>query len=318
MKIALVGSAPSSVKLAPYGNPEWKIWGCSPGVYFQAPRVDAWFELHRWEPPVIGKPDQQVPWFSPEYVMWMAHLPCVVWMAEVVPQIPNSAKLPWEELVRKYGHFFFNSSLSWMCAMAIEAILLNRKLLEEGDERAIPGPDSIGFWGVDMAADEEQYTGQKAGCQFFATLAASLKINIVTPPESDLMVPRPLYGISEHSHRHIKLMARQRELAARKAQAEQALHMAQLNVHFLSGALDDMKYHLGTWVHEGDILGTKFEDLFAPSSRVEEVLAAAAPTPTVPVTTTAIEMPANDSLAHVMGGGDVPASGIAVIPSTAR
>jgi len=49
LKIALVGSAPSSVLLAPYGDPSWEIWGCSPGVYYQAPRTEAWFELHRFE-----------------------------------------------------------------------------------------------------------------------------------------------------------------------------------------------------------------------------------------------------------------------------
>lgn len=267
MKIALVGSAPSSVKLAPYGDSSWLIWGCSPGVYFQAPRIDAWFEVHRWEPPVIGKPDQQVPWFSPEYCLWMSMLKCPVWMLEQVPQIPNSTPLPWQDLVRKYGHFFFNSSLSWMCAMAIEAIKLNRKLLEEKDPRAFPvGPegDMIGFWGVDMAADEELYTAQKSGCQFFATLAASLQIQVITPPESDLMIPRPLYGVSESSRRHIKLTARNKELQMRLAHSQNTLQRAQLECQFVQGALDDMKYHMGTWLHEGEIEGPKFEEIFVP------------------------------------------------------
>lgn len=267
MKIALVGSAPSSVKLAPYGDASWLIWGCSPGVYFQAPRVDMWYELHRWEPPVIGKPEQQVPWFSPEYCLWMSMLKCPVYMLEHVPQIPTSTKLPWQDLVKKYGHFFFTSSLAWMCAMAIEAIKLNRKLIEEKDPRAFPvGPDGdqIGFWGVDMAADEEQYTGQKSGCQFFATLAASLNIRIFTPPESDLMIPRPLYGVSETSHRHIKLLSRSKELQQRQAHADQMLQRAQLESYFVRGAIDDMKYHLNTWIHEGEITGPRFEDIFVP------------------------------------------------------
>ena len=32
LKIALVGTAPSSRMLAPYNDPSWKIWGCSPGA----------------------------------------------------------------------------------------------------------------------------------------------------------------------------------------------------------------------------------------------------------------------------------------------
>ena len=88
MKIAILGSAPSSLSLAPFGDETWKIWGCSPGVYPFCPRADAWFELHRWEPGVVGKPETQKPWFSPEYVLWMAQREpnrCPVWMAEPTP-----------------------------------------------------------------------------------------------------------------------------------------------------------------------------------------------------------------------------------------
>lgn len=260
MKIALCGSAPSSVRKAPFGDPGWQIWGCSPGLYPHIQRVDAWFEIHRWEPPVIGKPDQQVEWFSPEYCLWLANLSCPVWMLEAVPDIRTSRPLPWEHLVKKYGHFFFTSSLAWMAAMAIEQITENRKRLAESGAPA--ETDAIGFWGVDMAADEEQYTGQKAGCQFFATLAASLNIQIYTPPESDLMVPRPLYGVYENRHRHIKLLVREKELKGRQAQAQAALENAKANLNYVNGALDDMRYHMGTWIHEGEIKGTDFEHLF--------------------------------------------------------
>src|ERR1043165_5779344 len=47
-QIALLGSAPSSCTLAPFADPTWEIWACSPQNY-AAPRVDAWFELHDLE-----------------------------------------------------------------------------------------------------------------------------------------------------------------------------------------------------------------------------------------------------------------------------
>ena len=110
-KIALMWSAPSSIALAPFDDPNWEIWGCSPGLYgslIQRNRVpEAWFELHRWEPPVLGKADQQVPWFSPEYVAWMGQLPVTVWMERKIDAIPASQALPWQQLCEKYGHFFF-------------------------------------------------------------------------------------------------------------------------------------------------------------------------------------------------------------------
>lgn len=261
MKIALIGSAPSSVRLGPYGDPSWKIWGCSPGVYPVVPRSDAWFELHRWEPPVIGKPDQQKPWFSPEYCMWMAKQSCV-WMAEAVPEIPNSKRLPAEDLVGKYGAYFFTSSLAWMFAMAIEEILKDRETFPRHDPDA---KDCIGLWGVDMAATEE-YGYQRAGCQFFAQIAAQLNINIVVPPESDLLMPAPLYGIVESDPMHIKLMARKAELTNRLNNVTAGLENARNEMHFLQGALDDLNYNLNTWVQLDDQLpGVKLAEIFAPT-----------------------------------------------------
>jgi len=256
MRIALIGSAPSSIKLAPYGDPVWKIWGCSPAVYPQIPRAEAWFELHRWEPPVIGKAEQQVAWFSPEYCLWMARHP-LVWMAEPVPEIPNSRRLPAEELVRKYGPYFFTSSLAWMFAMAIEAILDERAGITPADPT---GPDSIGLWGVDMAATEE-YGYQRAGCQFFAQIAQQLDIQVIVPPESDLLMPAPLYGIAESDPMMIKLTSRKAELQGKLAYEQNALAAHQHNVAFLQGAIDDLTYMLGTWV-QLDKGGTKFMEIF--------------------------------------------------------
>ena len=47
-KIAVCGSAASSVGFAPYDDPSWEIWSCSPANK-GAPRVDVWFELHNPE-----------------------------------------------------------------------------------------------------------------------------------------------------------------------------------------------------------------------------------------------------------------------------
>ena len=266
MKIALCGTSPYSVRLIPYGDTSWKIWGCSPGLYPLAGRLDAWFELHRWEPPTLGRPDQQVPWFSPEYCGWMAQRQHVVWMAQKLAAIPNSRALPVEDLVDKYGHYFFTSSLAWMAAMAIEALLLNRELLAAGEPNAIQGipgePDAIGFWGVDMSTEEE-YVQQRSGCQFFATVAASLNIKVVVPPESDLLIPPALYGISEGSPRSIRSRARMDMMKARKAQADAAMVQAHRDQGFMDGQIDAELYHIRTWSHEGEIKGARFEDLFA-------------------------------------------------------
>lgn len=275
MKIALVGSAPSSITKAPYSDPSWQIWGCSPGVYATAPRADEWFELHRWEPGEIGKPQTQKPWFTPEYVAWMAKKP-LVWMYEPVPEIPGSRALPYQDLIDRYGSYFFTSSIAWMMAMAIDRIRAERAQAAGAGQ---PEPEAvIGLYGIDMAANEE-YGDQRTGCQFFATLANQLGIVLVVPPESDLLMPKPLYGIGESSPMAIKLTERRRELAARIAQAEATMQQARDQLFFLKGAADDLDYFWQTWLHEGEAKATPLREIFAePPVPVPVVAAPAAAT----------------------------------------
>ena len=231
MRTALIGSAPSSIRLAPYKDPSWTIWGCSPGAYPVAERVDAWFELHRWEPPVIGRADLQVPWFSPEYCQWLANLKDKLWVAGPTPELPEAKRYPVAEMVERFGPYFFTSSLSWMFAMA---------LCQEGVEE-------IGLWGVDMSATEE-YSQQRPGCHYFITLAKHLGIKVTIPPESDLLMPPMLYGVGEWDPMMVKLTARRKELETRLAGAQNAVNMGTQEMMFLKGALDDLIYMQNTWL----------------------------------------------------------------------
>lgn len=239
MRIALLGSAPSSIRLAPFGDPSWQIWACSPGTYAHLPRCEAFFELHRWEPGEIGKPQTQKPWLSPEYVTWMARQR-LVWMHDKVADIPGSQRLPIEALINKYGSYFFTSSIAYMITMAMEAIAASRST------RTAPEDDVIGLWGVDMAATEE-YGYQRAGCHHFLGMANQMGIGVQVPPESDLLVPMPLYGLCESSHWHIKNLARKQELESRLANAQNTQAVMLQEVAFLKGALDDLKYQMDTW-----------------------------------------------------------------------
>jgi hypothetical protein len=191
--------------------------------------------------------------------MWLAQHPKVV-MLEKQPQVPNSVRLDVDDLTQRYGHYNFTSSIAWMLAMAIDEIQAARQARPPGVEEQ----DEIGLWGVDMAATEE-YGYQRAGCQFFVQLVASLKIRITLPPESDLMVPPPLYGVSEINHFNIKLLERKREIEGRLANAQATVNNAQNELMFLRGAMDDINYMLNTWTHKGDALGANFGELFKPS-----------------------------------------------------
>ena len=299
MKIAIMGSAPSSLRLAPFGDPTWKIWGCSPGLFPNVPRVDAWFELHRWEPPVIGNPALQKPWFSPEYVLWMAKQK-LVWMKDKVPEIPNSHPYPESDIRHLFGDYFFTSSIAWMLAMAIDQIITAReareiitareareKIMSDTDGAPLvpqvqPEPDQIGLFGVDMAADEE-YGYQRAGCQHFVTLAHLLDIQIIVPPESDLLRPMPGYGLAESDQWHIKLLARHGELQNRLAMCDQQLAQIQKQRDFLAGAISDNDYHMKTWGQDREGRGTN-PGILAASPRIRALINKTALEPGIVVT----------------------------------
>jgi len=248
-RIAIIGSAPSSVRLAPYGSNEWAIWGCSPGVYGIAHRVDVWFEMHRWEPSIPGEPNNpnNKPWFSPEYVAFIERFPGVVYLAGAdaeidnpVPSVKNGKRFPFEDYIAKYGRYHFTSSMAWMLAHAIEQL---------APRAAVGESVSIGLWGVDMAALSE-YNLQRPGCQHFIGLARSLGIEVMLPPESDLMQPPTLYGISEYNPRHSKLLARMNELTGREAFLAGQIGQMNTELCHVRGAIDNLKYIFNTWVDD--------------------------------------------------------------------
>lgn len=236
LKIALIGSAPSSINVAPYHDPEWQIWGCSPGTYGVMPRCNAFFELHLWEP---GQP-----WFSPEYVQWLTALPnrgVTLWVGNeaVKTPIPGANVLPHQEIIDEFDpqRWFCTSSLFWMMAMAIKA-----------------GAKKIGLWGVDMAAVEE-YQAQRSGIHHMAYIAKARGIEVGVPQESDLFTPRFQYGIDEWTHSFRKVRARRSELEHRRALAQQEASNKQQEAAFLSGAIDDLNYFGDTWVDKANHCG---------------------------------------------------------------
>lgn len=226
-----MGSAPSSVALAPFDDPSWKIWTCSPAARPFAKRVDAWYELHLFEP--------NQPWFSPEYVDFMAKLPVPVYMLEPVAAIPGSVAYPKDAVMNYFGPeaiFFYTSSLSWMFALAIIEI-------EQSGQ-----PGEICLYGVDMSANEEIYGQQRAGCQYFAGQALRRGIKVSVPGESDLLRPTPLYGFCEQDTMHQKLLARKAELEARLNAVNINLTNLTGERTYLMGALEDVNYVKMTFV----------------------------------------------------------------------
>jgi len=260
MRIALLGSAPSSVDIAPFKDKsfqdysggkvqlqpmtphieqEWFIWACSPGCYGRIPRCDIYFELHRWEP---GQP-----WFSPEYVQFLRDFKGPVYTGGPVPEIPNHRIYPIEDIERQFSSYFLTSSLSLMFALAIQECQKMDQLMEASG--FAKEQHTIGLWGVDMAAKEE-YGYQRAGCQHFILKALELGIEVYIPPESDLLRPMPVYGLCEWDHNWIKSLARKRELEAHLHNHQVGKYNAELSEQFMRGALENQQYYMDTWTSQ--------------------------------------------------------------------
>lgn len=204
--------------------------------------------MHAWKP--------ENPCCEVNYVKRLASLPCPIFMVNPQPELPTSVRFPKEEVLgwswgtvrnlngeERPAYFNpndFASTLSWMLAYAI-----------------MQGPEEIGLWGVDMAANEE-YGIQKDGCLSLIHLAKLLGIKITVPLQSDLLRPVPLYGYQEHDHFYIKQVERDKELAARINDARMRVMQAREEEIYLNGARDQITYDLRTWVSDPQAIETMF------------------------------------------------------------
>lgn len=217
LKVALVGTAPSSRMLAPYSDPSWQIWGCSPGNMGTLPRVDIWFEVHGnllWpENKHYGEP----------YINWLNQQAFPIYMQNQ-SLVPRATPLPKKELVAEFGPYFFTSSFAWMMAMAM-----------------YKGAKEIALYGIDMASRDE-YILQRPGAYYFFMEAKRRGIRMTAPYESDIMQPPGLYGFSEVTQYGRKLLARKVELDQRVAQLKQQRDGSAQQITYLEGALEDLDY----------------------------------------------------------------------------
>lgn len=222
LKIALIGTAPSSRNLAPFNDPSWKIWACSAGNMNQLPRVDAWFEIHSnllWpEHEHFGRP----------YVEWLKQQTFPIYMQDK-SLVSRATPLPMQELIDEFGPYFFTSSFAWMLAMAMKV-----------------GAKEIALFGIDMASRDE-YILQRPGAYYFFTEAKRRGITIIAPNESDILQPPALYGFSDSTPFGRKVAAREKELKDRIAGINQQINQLSQSKTYLEGALEDIDYFKSIW-----------------------------------------------------------------------
>lgn len=223
LKVALVGTAPSSRLLAPFNDPTWEIWVCSPGNMGNIPRVTRWFEIHaNYEWPEHAS-------YGPQYLNWLRQQTAFPIYMQDNKVVPQAIPYPKDDIVKEFGPDFFTSSFAWMMAFAIQE-----------------GAEEIALFGIDMASRDE-YILQRPGFYYFKHRAEQKGIKVWAPNESDIMQHAPLYGYSEVTPFGRKMVARKKELTERigpmKAQRDQLNH----NIAYLEGALEDNDYCMSIW-----------------------------------------------------------------------
>lgn len=207
MKIAVVGSAAHCIK-APFDDETWEIWGCNFGTL---PRWSRWFDLHN--DAVIDSHEGH------RQRLYQDAKARPVYMQEAAAG-EAVLRYPLEAMTRKYGTWFFTSSISFMLALAIEE-----------------GATELAVYGVDLAAVGE-YEHQRPGCRFFIQTALLKGIKVTGPAEAEVFVPGKLYGYDKPHPMGFKLAARSDELAGRQRELMVRKDQLAMTLASLKGAKD--------------------------------------------------------------------------------
>lgn len=182
MKVAIVGTAPSSVDDAPYQDDSWQIWslGCNAG---RIKRFNKWFELHSME--VLTSTNS----IDKERTQFFQKIGSDLVVSKYNPIFPDATIYPKDEIVEEFGNYF-TSSIAWMIALALKE-----------------GATEIGLWGIDMIGDCE-YSYQRACCEYMLGIAKGRGVKVFVSPKSPVLRAARMYafeydGLSAEIQRRI-------------------------------------------------------------------------------------------------------------------
>ncbi len=172
-KVAILGTALSTVELAPVQDLSWELWACSPFFTNKLPRFTRFYEIH-WQNQFFAEERQH-------YFPWMSGFKEPIIVFDDL-KLPNQVFYPRREVEAHFvaSQFAFTSTIAWMLAHAVYEHVVEKNTIHE-----------LGVWGVDMSTEGE-YASQKPGCLHFIALAAMAQIPVVIPAASELTkIPAP-------------------------------------------------------------------------------------------------------------------------------
>lgn len=209
-KIAIVGTAPSSVDDAPFGDMSWEIWSLGANQV-KIKRFTKWFELHTFY--ALEQADA----LQPQRMEFFKKIGKDLYIGHENPALPEAVMYPKDAIVSMFGNYF-TSSIAWMIALAI-----------------YEGADEIGVWGVDMIGDCE-YSHQRACCEYLLGIARGKGITVTIAPQSPLLRAQRMYAF-EHTELAGETQARIAEARAESNKADDAYLAAIEKRAYARGAL---------------------------------------------------------------------------------
>lgn len=218
-KVALIGTASTSVNDAPFGDTSFEIWGLAWRVL---PRVTRMFDMH----PMVNRKNTPA-----NYIELLGEVDKPIYLQKLHPRIPTSVRYPIEEVIDFFGPAsmgksargeYFVSSFAYMAALAI-----------------YEGFEEIHSYGFDMLEDSE-YGYQRPNAEYFVGLARGRGITFYLP-EGCAMCRYPyLYGYEEwEAGVHQAFSKKDIEKRMKTLQAEKEKKLAEL--HHVSGMCEEAK-----------------------------------------------------------------------------
>lgn len=263
LKIAILGTAPSSLQMAPFGDESWQIWGLSVEPH-KLPRWDVWTEIHDLKRKRA---------LHPGYYEYLGKSDKLVWLHQEDAAIPNGKAFPRQQVIDRFARYmtggpdgfaYITNTISWLIGIAIIQIEANG------------GDGEIGLWGVDMAVGgdltqrKNEYSHQRPSCEWMIGIAQGLGIKVHIPVESDLLKTRAMYGFdTDDNPMWGKVWARKREIEERKAQVHGKLEEADRMFSMTSGAIEEVKRIIAESNGDGTV------DLDTLTQRIPELVHAA-------------------------------------------
>ena len=217
LKVAIVGTAPTSRAQAPFNDLSWEIWGqAQPNL----PRWTRWFELHDLD--MIAKTYGELWGF-------LTQADGVLYTAKADPRVKGIV-YPRDAMIAKFGAYFFTSTVAWEMALAISE-----------------GASEIALYGIEMASDEE-YAAQKPGCQHFVALARQAGIKVTVPAGCELLNPQPLYALGESDWRAKNVAARKAALIVERDKEMREIDASTERLNRLLGAIEALEFFEQNWL----------------------------------------------------------------------